>query len=204
MPSIEDPGAFLAGVLSQLPRPAHRIVLILPIKTSDAGFDADFYVDVVRGVALYSTNADLGLVDENIATRPILAHTLDACRLHNPAALAVVIVDDPRPHRPVPRNAHHELIALMREQLVEQDIELLDAWALTGFAPGQRWTSLFDNDTGVLPSAGKLEPVWIKALSPATDPIPAVLVRCSRPRSPDRTRCCDTSARGCDHPRPTV
>ncbi|WP_327097148.1 DUF4192 domain-containing protein [Nocardia vinacea] len=176
MPSIEDPGAFLAGVLSQLPRPAHRIVLILPVKTSDAGFDADFYVDAVRGVALYSTGADLGLVDENIATRPILAHTLDACRLHNPAALAVVIVDDPRPHRPVPRNAHHELIALMREQLVEQDIELLDAWTLTGFAPGQRWTSLFDNDTGVLPSAGKLEPVWIRAHSPASDPIPAVLV----------------------------
>ncbi|WP_269750193.1 integrase core domain-containing protein [Nocardia violaceofusca] len=26
--------------------------------------------------------------------------------------------------------------------------------------------------------------------------------RCSRPRSPDRTRCCATSAPECDHPRP--
>ncbi|MFX0575097.1 DUF4192 domain-containing protein [Nocardia nepalensis] len=175
MPSIEDPGAFLAGVLSQLPRPPHRIVLILPVRTSDAVPDADFYVDAVRGVALYSTGADLGLVDENIATTPILTHALDVCRLHNPAALAVVIVDDPRPHRAVPRRAHDELIAQLREQLAGKDIELLDAWTLTGTAPGELWTSLLDNDTGILPIVGNPEPVWME-FSPATEPIPAVLV----------------------------
>ncbi|MEV4233553.1 DUF4192 family protein [Nocardia sp. NPDC049737] len=176
MPSIEDPGAFLAGVLSQLPRPAHRIVLILPVQTSDAGPGEDFYVDAVRGVALYSTGADLGLVDENIATTPILAHTLDVYSLHNPAAVAVIIVDDPRPHRPVPRRTHYELIAKLREQLAGQDIELLEAWTLTGTVPGQRWTSLFENDTGLLPTGANFDPTSIEEFSPASEPIPAVLV----------------------------
>jgi hypothetical protein len=37
MPSIEDPGTFIAEVLSRLRQPPNRVVLLLPISTSGAG-----------------------------------------------------------------------------------------------------------------------------------------------------------------------
>ncbi|WP_433664745.1 DUF4192 domain-containing protein [Nocardia sp. CA-128927] len=175
MPPIQDPGTFLAEFLSQVPRSQHRTVFLLPIRTDTTDRDVDMYVDLYRGVTLYSTGQDLGLAEENIATTPILAHCADLCERDRPDAVAVVIVDDPRLYRAVPRRAHRDVIARLRGQLQADSVVLLDAWTVTGIAPGQHWQSLIDNRAGVLPATPGLLIAQVENLAPAPDPIPADL-----------------------------
>ncbi|MFI6041910.1 DUF4192 domain-containing protein [Nocardia sp. NPDC051321] len=175
MPPIHDPGAFLAEFLSQLHRSQHRTVFLLPIRTDTSDRDVEMYVDLYRGVTLYSTGQDLGLADENIATTPILAHCADLCGRDRPDAVAVIIVDDPRPDRAAPRRAHRDLITRLRGQLHADGVVLLDAWIVTGIAPGQQWQSLIDNRAGVLPATPALVIAQVQNLAPAPDPIPAEL-----------------------------
>jgi hypothetical protein len=52
--------------------------------------------------------------------------------------------------------------------------------------------------------AGEMLGVAPAPIAVVSDSGPCFAERYSRPRSTDQTRCCDTSAPGCDHPRPTA
>ncbi|MFC9435663.1 recombinase family protein [Nocardia sp. NPDC057030] len=65
---------------------------------------------------LYLTDSDR-LADDYLATTPILAHALRFCQHYQPDLIAVVIIDDPRPNRPVPRESHRELVRVIGDRL---------------------------------------------------------------------------------------
>ncbi|MFE9324044.1 DUF4192 family protein [Nocardia sp. NPDC052278] len=150
MPSIENPGALITAIVSAAPQPLKRCLLLVPMQV--LGCWPDTYIRPGTGARedLYLTGDDLGLGGDYLATVAILNRALRMCQHHAPEAVVVVIVDDPRPGRPVPRPTHHELITVLRHRLAEHNTHLLDAWILTGAEPGSRWTSLVDEDTGVL------------------------------------------------------
>ncbi|WP_327097145.1 DUF4192 domain-containing protein [Nocardia vinacea] len=175
MPSIEDPGAVITAILSAAPPPLKRCLLLVQMQVF--GCWPGTYIRPGTGVRedLYLTGDDLGLGGDYLATVPILNRALRVCRQHTPDAVAVIIIDDPRPGRPVPRPTHYELITVLGQRLGEHDTQLLDAWVVTGTEPGSRWTSLLDKDTGVLADYTTTDPTEVGEPVRLVEPVPAVL-----------------------------
>ncbi|WP_433664740.1 DUF4192 domain-containing protein [Nocardia sp. CA-128927] len=129
-------------------------------------------------------SCDDRLAGDYVATTPILARAMQLCRQFKPDAVAVVVIDDPRPNRPVPRESHRELVNLLGARLRETGTELLDAWILTDTTAGQQWTSLLDGDSGTLPALTD-----DGSDLPATQPFPRISERpASLEPDPDLTR----------------
>ncbi|MBF6339811.1 DUF4192 family protein [Nocardia abscessus] len=93
---------------------------------------------------------DLYLTRDYLATIPILARTRGWCAQHRPA-VAVVVVDDPRPDTAFPRDEHRQLVTLLRDQVAELGVEVFAAWSVTGPDAGHPWASLFGSEHGLLP-----------------------------------------------------
>ncbi|MBF6339052.1 DUF4192 family protein [Nocardia abscessus] len=146
MSSVGDPGRFIAEALAWLPKPPHRSLVVMSLREVACWPDAYIAVECVRREDLYLTR-------EHLATVPILARTRGWCAKHRPDAVAVVVIDDPSPDTPFPRDEHRELAALLRDQLAELRVGTLGAWSVTGPAAGHPWASLFGGEHGLLPYA---------------------------------------------------
>ncbi|MGO4612973.1 DUF4192 family protein [Nocardia sp. 2YAB30] len=144
MSAIHDPGRFVAEALALLPQPPRRSLVVMLLREMHCWPDAYVAVERIRW-------EDLFLAGDYLATVPILSRTLRACAMRRPDAVAIVIVDDATPDRPVPNSAHRELATLVRDRLAELGTDVIGAWALTGRESGRPWWSLFDDEHGVLP-----------------------------------------------------
>ncbi|WP_029892707.1 DUF4192 domain-containing protein [Nocardia brasiliensis] len=175
MPSIENPAAFIAQVLAAVGRPLERSVVLVGMHLLGCWPDTHIRPRKAIVTDLYLTYDDR-LSGDYLATTPIIARAIRFCQLYKPDALAAVVVDTPRPHRPVPRATHRELMATLRECLAEADTDLLDAWVLSGTGAGQPWASLIDADHGTLPALAGEHPGTAAAHpDPPTAP-PSVLL----------------------------
>ncbi|MFI6041914.1 DUF4192 domain-containing protein [Nocardia sp. NPDC051321] len=150
MPTIENPGIFIAHYLAAAPQPPRRSVVLVAAQRLECWPDTHMRGGMAILTDLY-LSCDDRLAGDYLATTPILARARQFCQQFQPDAVAVVIIDDPRPNRPVPRESHRELVRLLGDRLRETGTELLDAWILSDTVPGQQWTSLLDGDTGTLP-----------------------------------------------------
>ncbi|MFE9575364.1 DUF4192 domain-containing protein [Nocardia sp. NPDC006044] len=168
MPSIENPDTFIAALIAAVPRPRARSVVLAGIHL--LGCWPETYIRCGMAIApdLYLTDGDR-LADDYLATTPILAQALRFCQHYQLDLIAVVIIDDLRPNRPVPRESHCELVRVLGDRLREVGTGLLDAWILSDITAGQPWTSLLDGDTGTLPAGttASLDPA-------ATQPLPPI------------------------------
>ncbi|WP_280455013.1 DUF4192 family protein [Nocardia brasiliensis] len=149
MPSIENPAAFIAEVLAAVDQPLERSVVLVGIHILGCWPDTHIRPGHAIVTDLYLA-CDEQLSGDYLATTPIIARAIRFCQLYKPDALAAVLIDTPRPRRPIPRATHRELVTTLRECLAEAHTDLLDAWVLSGTGAGQPWSSLIDADRGLL------------------------------------------------------
>ncbi|MFC9434745.1 DUF4192 domain-containing protein [Nocardia sp. NPDC057030] len=200
MPSIENPDTFIATLVAAVPRPRARSVVLAGIHLLGCWPDTYIRCGMAIDPDLYLTDSDR-LADDYLATTPILAQALRFCQHYHPDLIAVVIIDDPRLNRPVPRESHRELVRALGDRLREVGTGLLDAWILSDITAGQPWASLLDGDTGTLPAGTTASPDPL-----ATQPLPPIraLPDCLEP-DPDltgqvRTQLADIRADGTEIP----
>ncbi|MGW4330445.1 DUF4192 family protein [Nocardia sp. NPDC004573] len=146
MSFVDDPGRFVAESLARLPEPPHRSLVVMTLREPASGSDG--YIGVER-----FRHEDLARTGHYLATSPILAHTRRWCAEYRPDTVTVVVVDDPTPGTPFPRDEHRALVARFRDQLTELGVGMFAAWSVTGRDPGHPWASLFGSDRGLLPYA---------------------------------------------------
>ncbi|MEV0027841.1 DUF4192 family protein [Nocardia sp. NPDC050793] len=182
MPSIHAPESLITATLTSLPQLPPRSLLLFALRETGCS-SAPYRID-----ALYSH--DLYAADGQLATAAILEAAQHVYASWRPDAVAVIIIDEPAPHRPVPIPDHRELATLLGERLAETNTSLVGAWTITATEPGSSWVSLLDDQSGVLTSpppdpAAAPQPGSVVGSGPAPDAVDGTAPRSAPGRDPN-------------------